>query len=50
MLECCHDHDHDHPGQHQLCIQELYRNAYNLVLHKYGELLYNGVQADPGRD
>ena len=24
--------------------QELYRNAYNLVLHKYGELLYNGVQ------
>ncbi|CAK9101349.1 Cullin-3A (AtCUL3a) [Durusdinium trenchii] len=24
---------------------ELYRNAYNLVLHKYGELLYNGVQA-----
>eukprot|EP00913_Durusdinium_trenchii_P008444 g7929.t1 len=24
--------------------KELYRNAYNLVLHKYGELLYNGVQ------
>jgi len=23
--------------------EELYRNAYNLVLHKYGELLYNGV-------
>mmetsp|Transcript_41983 Transcript_41983/g.94338 ORF Transcript_41983/g.94338 Transcript_41983/m.94338 type:complete len:789 (+) Transcript_41983:1-2367(+) len=27
-----------------LSFEELYRNAYNLVLHKYGELLYNGVQ------
>jgi len=26
-----------------LSFEELYRNAYNLVLHKYGELLYNGV-------
>lgn len=27
-----------------LSFEELYRNAYNLVLHKYGELLYSGVQ------
>jgi cullin 3 len=26
-----------------LSFEELYRNAYNLVLHKHGELLYNGV-------
>ncbi|CAD7948647.1 unnamed protein product [Amoebophrya sp. A25] len=27
-----------------LSFEELYRNAYNLVLHKHGALLYNGVQ------
>ena len=27
----------------QLSFEELYRNAYNLVLHKYGDLLYDGV-------
>ncbi|CAD7965133.1 unnamed protein product [Amoebophrya sp. A120] len=27
-----------------LSFEELYRNAYNLVLHKHGELLYNGVE------
>jgi cullin 3 len=27
----------------QLSFEELYRNAYNLVLHKYGTLLYEGV-------
>jgi len=27
-----------------LSFEELYRNAYNLVLHKHGTLLYNGVQ------
>jgi len=27
-----------------LSFEELYRNAYNLVLHKHGELLYNGVK------
>lgn len=27
----------------QLSFEELYRNAYNLVLHKYGNLLYEGV-------
>ena len=27
----------------QLSFEELYRNAYNLVLHKYGSLLYDGV-------
>jgi cullin 3 len=27
-----------------LSFEELYRNAYNLVLHKHGELLYNGVR------
>lgn len=28
----------------QLSFEELYRNAYILVLHKYGEKLYNHVQ------
>lgn len=28
-----------------LSFEELYRNAYNLVLHKHGELLYNGVKS-----
>jgi cullin 3 len=27
----------------QLSFEELYRNAYNLVLHKHGSLLYEGV-------
>jgi len=27
----------------QLSFEELYRNAYNLVLHKHGNLLYDGV-------
>jgi cullin 3 len=27
----------------QLSFEELYRNAYNLVLHKHGQLLYEGV-------
>ena len=27
----------------QLSFEKLYRNAYNLVLHKYGALLYEGV-------
>ena len=27
-----------------LSYEVLYRNAYNLVLHKHGELLYNGVK------
>lgn len=29
----------------QLSFEELYRNAYNLVLHKHGVLLYEGVTA-----
>ena len=28
---------------HQLSYEENYRHAYNLVLYKHGELLYNGV-------
>eukprot|EP00798_Chlamydomonas_sp_ICE-L_P002801 gene2801-12676_t len=28
-----------------LSFEELYRNAYNMVLHKYGDRLYNGVIA-----
>ena len=28
----------------KLRFEELYRNAYTLVLHKYGEMLYRGVQ------
>ena len=28
----------------QLSFEELYRNAYNLVLHKYGAFLYERVQ------
>ncbi|GBF91645.1 hypothetical protein Rsub_03949 [Raphidocelis subcapitata] len=28
-----------------LSFEELYRNAYNMVLHKYGDRLYNGVAA-----
>ena len=27
-----------------LSFEELYRNAYSLVLHKYGEKLYNGLK------
>eukprot|EP01125_Pyxidicula_operculata_P006088 TRINITY_DN2120_c0_g1_i1.p2 TRINITY_DN2120_c0_g1~~TRINITY_DN2120_c0_g1_i1.p2 ORF type:complete len:738 (-),score=168.52 TRINITY_DN2120_c0_g1_i1:345-2558(-) len=27
-----------------LSFEELYRNAYNMVLHKYGEKLYNGLK------
>lgn len=27
----------------QLSFEELYRSAYNLVLHKHGNLLYSGV-------
>eukprot|EP01101_Sappina_pedata_P006463 TRINITY_DN3204_c0_g1_i1.p1 TRINITY_DN3204_c0_g1~~TRINITY_DN3204_c0_g1_i1.p1 ORF type:complete len:755 (-),score=227.71 TRINITY_DN3204_c0_g1_i1:56-2320(-) len=27
-----------------LSFEELYRNAYNMVLHRYGELLYKGLQ------
>lgn len=27
-----------------LSFEELYRNAYNLVLHKHGDLLYEGIQ------
>jgi len=27
-----------------LSFEELYRNAYNLVLHKHGDLLYTGIQ------
>ena len=29
----------------KLSFEELYRNAYNLVLHKHGNLLYDGVSA-----
>ena len=28
----------------QLRFEELYRNAYTLVLHKHGEMLYKGVE------
>lgn len=28
-----------------LSFEELYRNAYNLVLHRHGTLLYNGINA-----
>jgi cullin 3 len=28
----------------QLSYEELYRTAYNLVLHKHGEMLYNNVK------
>jgi cullin 3 len=34
---------HSHNAS-SLSFEELYRNAYNLVLHKYGEYLYNGVK------
>lgn len=27
-----------------LSFEELYRNAYTMVLHKYGEKLYNGLK------
>ncbi len=32
----------------QLSFEELYRNAYNLVLHKHGSLLYEGVSEKLG--
>ncbi len=35
---------HDHNAS-SLSFEELYRNAYNLVLHKYGDLLYEGVKS-----
>jgi cullin 3 len=28
-----------------LSYEELYRTAYNLVLHKHGELLYTGIKS-----
>ena len=28
-----------------LSFEELYRNAYTMVLHKHGEKLYNGLRA-----
>lgn len=28
-----------------LSFEELYRNAYNMVLHKYGDTLYNGLKS-----
>lgn len=31
-----------------LSYEELYRTAYNLVLHKHGEMLYNNVKATTG--
>ena len=37
---------HDHNAS-VLSFEELYRNAYNLVLHKYGDLLYCGVDRQP---
>ena len=27
-----------------LSFEELYRNAYNMVLHKYGDMLYQGLK------
>jgi cullin 3 len=41
-------HQIHHHNASSLSFEELYRNAYNLVLHKYGELLYNGVQGVVG--
>ena len=32
----------------QLSYEELYRTAYNMVLHKHGELLYNNVKQTTG--
>ena len=32
-----------HRNASSLSFEELYRNAYNLVLHKHGDLLYSGV-------
>jgi len=29
-----------------LSFEELYRNAYNMVLHKYGDMLYNGLKTE----
>ncbi|GMH93503.1 hypothetical protein TrST_g8408 [Triparma strigata] len=29
----------------ETCFEELYRSAYNLILHKHGEVLYTGVQS-----
>ncbi len=36
--------DEIHNNASTLSFKELYRNAYNLVLHKHGNLLYEGVQ------
>ncbi|GAB2213475.1 hypothetical protein Drorol1_Dr00021520 [Drosera rotundifolia] len=29
----------------KLCFEELYRNAYNMVLHNFGDKLYLGLEA-----
>jgi len=42
-LKTAIQHIHNHNAG-SLSFEELYRNAYSLVLHKYGELLYKGVQ------
>lgn len=36
-------HEIHNQNASSLSFEELYRNAYNLVLHKHGELLYKGV-------
>jgi len=42
LKEAIHEiHRHNASG---LSFEELYRKAYNMVLHKYGEMLYNGLQ------
>ena len=33
-----------HQNASGLSFEELYRNGYNMVLHKYGERLYNGLK------
>lgn len=36
-------HEIHHENASGLSFEELYRNAYNMVLHKFGDRLYNGV-------
>jgi Cullin family len=43
-LEIAVDQIHQHSSS-QLSFEELYRTCYYLVLHKHGEMLYDGISS-----
>lgn len=44
-LRCAIQQIHDQNAS-TLSFEELYRNAYNLVLHKHGDKLYDGIESE----